>query len=96
MAEAKSRREAPVARQKRAKAEFAADLQDELPPLPTPVKAEPGQSADDGLPASPAAETSSARCLRLLNGPANRLPAPPSQQPVRASRQRGLGKLRLG
>ncbi len=51
MAEAKSRREAPVARQKRTKAEFAADLQDELPPLPAPVKVEPAEAAGDGAPA---------------------------------------------
>jgi transcription termination factor Rho len=40
MAEAKSRREAPTSRPKRTKSEFAADLQDELPPLPVTVPVE--------------------------------------------------------
>ena len=50
MAEAKSRREAPTARPKRSKTDFAADLQDELPPLPVAPaeskESEPAQAAE--------------------------------------------------
>ncbi|HEV8062161.1 MAG TPA: transcription termination factor Rho [Gemmataceae bacterium] len=89
MAEAKSRREAPVARQKRTKAEFAADLQDELPPLPTPVKVETAQPASDGVPASRTTETAPAKLPDLAeraSEPAPRAAEPaatPSEPPAR-------------
>ena len=51
MAEAKSRRESSTARAKRAKAEFAADLQDELPPLPTPTKVTAVEVEKEAAPA---------------------------------------------
>ena len=81
MAEAKSRREAPSARSKRVKTEFAADLQDELPPLvpPTPVQPTP----------SKAAEVAPAEAVAVA-APPRPAPAPPAPKWPRQSPRRGL------
>jgi transcription termination factor Rho len=57
MAEAKSRRESATGRPKRSKTEFAADLQDELPPLPASAPAEPAPRAEEKRPEAPRGET---------------------------------------
>jgi transcription termination factor Rho len=90
MAEAKSRREAPAARAKRTKAEFAADLQDELPPLPGPVKVAPVEAEKE--PAPPPARAVEPPVVREaetpsgLAEPAESAPEPaarPSEPPAR-------------
>ncbi len=83
MAEAKSRRESATGRPKRAKTEFAADLQDELPPLPAPPPAEPAPKAE----AAPKAEEKQAEAprfqkLRRQCG----LPSRPAARPNRPAR----------
>ena len=76
MAEAKSRREAPAARAKRTKAEFAADLQDELPPLPAPAKAAPVEAEKEAAaPPTRAVEAPAAREAE---------PSPPAEPEQRA------------
>lgn len=73
MAEAKSRREATTARPKRVKADFAADLQDELPPLPVSTKVE---SVEEAAP-PPAQDMEAPRD----SGPPQRAAEPAARSP---------------
>lgn len=96
MAEAKSRRETTTVRPKRAKTEFAADLQDELPPLPAPEP--PRQELVEAPPVeeqAPAPEAAVATAPPPPAAPApapapTPAPAPPPRAPSRDGEQRGF------
>lgn len=95
MAEAKSRRETPTVRPKRVKTEFAADLQDELPPLPAsepprPERVEAPPPVEELAPAPEAAVATAAPPAPAPTAAPAPTPAPaPAAAPTRPASREG-------